>query len=267
MKAGIIGDILGSTFEGYQWSDRNLPWTAAFAHQGVVKLLKDTSFVRTTSFWTDDTLCTLGLWKGYSQGLPLAETLRDFCLTYGDINSGFGSGFKVWLKTGEATPSYGNGCIMRLGFIPNLPISLEEKKDLAKQCTVITHNHPDALVAVSRFVELADQIKKEGKQALAVQSVLSVEEYHAQNKFEIHCGRTLDQAIAIVRESNSLEEVYRNAFYVGGDADTLACIAGNLAESLFEIPTPWLTLMEGTLEGYPEMRMLLEQHTLLSQGH
>lgn len=258
MKAGIIGDILGSTFEGYQWKDENLPWTVASRHQGVDKLLKDTPFVRTTPFWTDDTLCTLGLWKAYSQGLPVAETLRDFCLQYGDIATGFGKSFRSWLATGENPHSKGNGCIMRIGFIPHLPLSLENQKRLAEECTRITHDHPESLEAVSRYVELADAIKKRGKDAVLEIEGETVEGYHQQRRFEALALPTLAQAVAILKESDSLESVYRKAFYIGGDCDTLACVAGSLAEFMYPIPTPWITLIHGVFENYPEMQALLQ---------
>jgi ADP-ribosylglycohydrolase len=39
-----------------------------------------------------------------------------------------------------------------------------------------------------------------------------------------------------VIESNSFEAAIHNAVGVGGDTDTIACIAGSIAEALFGVP-------------------------------
>ena len=47
---------------------------------------------------------------------------------------------------------------------------------------------------------------------------------------------TVPQAIRCVLEATDFENAIRNAVSLGGDSDTLACIAGSIAEPLFGVP-------------------------------
>ena len=54
--------------------------------------------------------------------------------------------------------------------------------------------------------------------------------------FDESCQRTVPQAITCALESEGFEDAIRNAISLGGDADTLAAIAGSIAEALHGIP-------------------------------
>jgi len=58
---------------------------------------------------------------------------------------------------------------------------------------------------------------------------------HNKKSFEMNALTTLKQAVAILYESTSFEDVLKNCFYVGGESDTLACVACNLASSYYAI--------------------------------
>ena len=49
------------------------------------------------------------------------------------------------------------------------------------------------------------------------------------------CQGTVPQAITCALESESFEDAVRNAISIGGDADTLAAIAGPIAEAMHSI--------------------------------
>ncbi len=246
MIGGIIGDVLGSVYEAYQWKHKNQPLiitNPVSEMTDVIPLFKDLKWVRRTQYWTDDTLCTLGLYNAYINNLNPSTGLADFCNKYKNQSTGFGKNFEEWLNNPESTGnSYGNGAIMRLGFIPNLNITLPEKLKLAQAYTRITHNHTDSLTAVKDLILIAEVLKltKDKKYILdyleAYNIQETVESYHTQFKFELNVQKTLHQVMVILNESTSFEDVMRNCFYVGGDSDTLACIAGNLAALLYEIP-------------------------------
>ena len=51
--------------------------------------------------------------------------------------------------------------------------------------------------------------------------------------FNESCQETVPQAITAFLEANDFEDAVRNAISLGGDADTLACIAGSIAEPYF----------------------------------
>ena len=50
------------------------------------------------------------------------------------------------------------------------------------------------------------------------------------------CQATVPQAIVAFLESTSFEDAIRNAVSLGGDSDTLAAIAGAIAEAYYGIP-------------------------------
>ena len=73
----------------------------------------------------------------------------------------------------------------------------------------------------------------------------------------------MPQAIFTFLESNSFEETVRNAISIGGDTDTIACIAGSLAESYYGIPEEILTQVKPYLKDY--MKELLENAKLMEE--
>ena len=50
------------------------------------------------------------------------------------------------------------------------------------------------------------------------------------------CQQTVPEAITAFLEGNSFEDVIRNAVSLGGDCDTLTCIAGGIAEAFYGVP-------------------------------
>lgn len=246
MIGGIIGDIIGSVYEGKQWDKRDLELFQTFPFTDVSDVLKNTKWVRTTPGWTDDSLCTLALFSAYINKLsPVSELIR-CCKKYANEATGFGGNFTKWLDNPVPYGSYANGSIMRIGFINHLDIPLQDKLDLAYDYTVISHNHEDSTTAVLDFVLLIEEIKDltlpEKKAAItsylkAVNWTETVETLHDKKVFDMNALVTFKQALTIVLESNSFEEVMKLSCYVGGDTDTIACVAGNIAEHLWTIPT------------------------------
>lgn len=51
--------------------------------------------------------------------------------------------------------------------------------------------------------------------------------------FDVSCTGSVPQAIRSFLESTSFESAIRNAVSLGGDADTMACIAGAIAEPFY----------------------------------
>ena len=63
----------------------------------------------------------------------------------------------------------------------------------------------------------------------------TVDEIRPDYAFDITCQGTIPQAITCALESVSYEDAVRNAIPLGGDADSLAAIAGPIAEALHSI--------------------------------
>ena len=85
---------------------------------------------------------------------------------------------------------------------------------------------------------------------------------HDEKLFELNALQTLLQSVAIVVESNTIEEVLQNCFYVGGDSDTLGCIAANLASSLYPMPADLWDYSYETIQKHEELKILVDHfHT------
>ena len=64
----------------------------------------------------------------------------------------------------------------------------------------------------------------------------SLDEIRPDHAFDESCQGTVPVALEAFYESNSFEDALRNAVSVGGDSDTLADIAGGIAEAYYGIP-------------------------------
>ena len=65
----------------------------------------------------------------------------------------------------------------------------------------------------------------------------TVDEIRPGYFFDVTCQGSVPQAITCALESVSYEDAVRNAISLGGDSDTLAAIAGPIAEALHGIST------------------------------
>ena len=68
--------------------------------------------------------------------------------------------------------------------------------------------------------------------------------------FNETCQKTVPEAIICFLEGNSYEDVVRNAISIGGDSDTLACIAGSIAEAYYDMPKEYKEIALGKLDNY-----------------
>ena len=53
------------------------------------------------------------------------------------------------------------------------------------------------------------------------------------------CQETVPEAITAFLEGDSFEDVIRTAVSLGGDCDTLTCIAGSIAEGYYGVSHEW----------------------------
>jgi len=64
----------------------------------------------------------------------------------------------------------------------------------------------------------------------------SIDEIRTTYRYSELAAETCPEAICCALQANSYEEAIRNAISIGGDSDTIAAIAGGIAESLYDIP-------------------------------
>jgi ADP-ribosylglycohydrolase len=77
-------------------------------------------------------------------------------------------------------------------------------------------------------------------------------------RFNISCQGSVPEAIIAFLESSSYVDAVKNAISLGGDADTMACIAGGIAQAYYrQIPE---TIVEKALEKLtPDLRQVVER--------
>ena len=225
MIGAIAGDIIGSSYELY----------------GV----KSTDFKLFTSAskFTDDTVLTVAVADCILNGKNYAKTFREYGMRY--RGAGYGDTFAEWLDSGSNAPynSYGNGSAMRVSPVGFAFKSLNSVMDEAKRSAEVTHDHPEGI---------------KGAQAVAVSIYLAREGYskdairgHIEENFEYDLHRTLDvirpdytfdetcqgsvpESITAFLESTDYEDAVRKAVSLGGDSDTMACIAGGIAQAYYK---------------------------------
>lgn len=229
MLGGIAGDIIGSVFEKRNHKSK----TFEPLFQPLAK-------------FTDDTVCIVAIAEALVTGTNPVKTLQDWGRRYWD-NGGWGQRFGLWLADHDPQPynSWGNGGAMRVSPVCLVAESLEEALDLAYQVTVITHDHPEGLkgaqataMAVWLALRKAEpiEIRAQVKQKFGYDLESIVDAIRPTYRHSEAAHLSVPQALVCALEGTSFEEAIRNAISIGGDSDTIAAIAGAVAEARFGIP-------------------------------
>ncbi|MGL6097621.1 MAG: ADP-ribosylglycohydrolase family protein, partial [Fimbriiglobus sp.] len=106
----------------------------------------------------------------------------------------------------------------------------------------VTHDHPEgikgaqataAAVFLARTGATKDDIRREitGRFGYDLDTPLGI--IRPMYTFDVSCQGSVPQSIRAFLESTDYEDAVRNAISLGGDADTMACIAGGIAESFY----------------------------------
>lgn len=235
MIGAIIGDIAGSRFERCPIKTKNFDLLSPRCH------------------YTDDTCMTMAIaWAlVYSNGnlekLHEAAVLCMRCIGYRFPHRGYGGYFGAWLHAPEPQPpyeSFGNGAAMRVSPCGFAATSLEEALDMAQKVTEVTHNHPEgirgakattAVIWLARQGKSMDEIREHvRKYYYPLEETL--DEIRPSYTFDVTCQGSVPQAIEAFLEATDFEDAIRNAISLGGDSDTMAAIAGSMAEAKFGVP-------------------------------
>jgi ADP-ribosylglycohydrolase len=82
----------------------------------------------------------------------------------------------------------------------------------------------------------AETIRAEIAGRFGYKLLVTVDQIRPGYIFNETCIDTVPQAITCALEATSYEDAIRNAISIGGDSDTVAAIAGGIAEARFGIP-------------------------------
>ena len=224
MLGAIIGDIIGSVHE----------WTGTKS--------KDFPLFVPRSIFTDDTVLTVAVAEWILTGGDLTGILHAYYDSF--PYRGYGGMFDAWASERKRDPynSFGNGSAMRVSPVGFAFDTIDDVLVWAERSSSVTHSHPEGIrgakaTAAAIFYARQDRDKKQIKQLLESQFgydlSTTLEEIRPAYSFNETCQGTVPQALTAFLESTSYEDAVRNAVSLGGDADTLACITGGIAEAYY----------------------------------
>jgi ADP-ribosylglycohydrolase len=226
MFGAICGDVLGAPYEVNTVTFKNFI------------LLAD------NSKYTDDTVCTLAVARSILDGsFDFATSLRKWGRHFG---APYGNLFEAWIWSDVPTNnSAGNGSVSRISAIPWLADSLEQTLEWAAASAMTSHRHPDsvdAACAATAAAWLAIQgwpkarVREVIEAAVGYDLTTPLDEIRPSYGFRLLASETAPVGIMAVLEGTDFEDVMRLAISMGGDADTIAAVAGGIAEAYHPIP-------------------------------
>lgn len=241
-----IGDIAGSVYEFHATKDYS-----------------NVDVNRENSKFTDDTVCTFACAEALILKLDMAINLKDRCNQH--RFSGYGGGFRRWLRSEELKPynSYGNGSAMRCSAAGWMAKTVEECVELATATAMPTHNHEEGIKGAVATALVIFYLKNGKDKRYIRENVLanyypswsnmSYDEIKSNYGFNETCQGTVGPAIISFLESKDYVDCLRLAIALGGDADTLAAIAGPMAYAYYkDMPE---ILIEAAKKKLPEWMM------------
>jgi ADP-ribosylglycohydrolase len=228
MIGAVAGDIIGSVYEHDPYKREDFPLFGPHSR------------------FTDDTVMSLAVAKAVMSDKQYGQEMKLLGRDY--PNAGYGGNFLLWLFEDEIRPynSWGNGSAMRVNPIG---FAFDEEEDVlceAKASADVSHNHPEGVKgaqAVALSILLArqgvtkDQIKDRITTDFSYDLHRSIDSIRPNYQFDVSCQGSVAEGIIAFLESEDYISAIRKAVSLGGDSDTLACIAGGIAEAYYkEIP-------------------------------
>jgi ADP-ribosylglycohydrolase len=226
MFGAFCGDVLGAPYE-----------VNTVTFKGFILLADNSKF-------TDDTVCTIAVAKSILDGtFDFAGSLRrwgrHFQVPYGPF-------FEAWIKSDSpSNNSAGNGSVSRVAAIPWLANSLEQTLEWAAASAMTSHRHPDSVDAACAATAAAwlamegwpkESVRKVIEAAIGYDLTTPLDAIRPDYGFRLLASETAPVAIRAVIEGENFEDVMRLAISMGGDADTIAAVAGGIAEVYHPIP-------------------------------
>ena len=241
MYGALLGDIIGSPYE----FDRG-------------NKSKDFPFFDRGARFTDDSVMTIAVADAIMKatesgaiksGTKFKDILIDSMHDWGHRypGAGYGGRFYHWLADSSREPynSWGNGSAMRVSAAGWTAETLDEAEKLARWTAEVTHNHPEGIKGAEATVA-AIFLSRDGKDKEYIKDYIigrfdydldrTCDEIRPDYHHVESCQETVPEAIVSFLEAESFEDTLRNAISLGGDTDTLACIAGSIAEAYYGVP-------------------------------
>ena len=233
MFGAICGDIIGSRFEAHNIKS------------------KDFELMHPDCCFTDDTVMTIAVANAlhsYRENRSLSQFKEEVSTQMRYLgtkypNAGYGGRFYHWLHDPSMGPyqSFGNGSAMRVSPVAWVAGSIEEAEMLAQASAEPTHDHPEGIkgakaIAAAIYLARLQKSKREIREYIEEHYYpldFSLDEIRESYTFDVTCQGSVPQAIVAFLESESYEDTIRNAISIGGDSDTIAAMAGSIAEAFY----------------------------------
>ncbi|MGK7394974.1 MAG: ADP-ribosylglycohydrolase family protein [Candidatus Cyclobacteriaceae bacterium M3_2C_046] len=234
MTGAIIGDIIGSVYEGRGLKSENF------------------ELVTNQSRFTDDSVLTIATADALLQQKSFEKAYVEWGLKY--PKAGYGRNFFIWLQNQGGAPyhSFGNGSAMRVSPVAYFYQDLNQVLKNAKRSAEVTHNHPEgikgaqataAAIYLARNGSSKDDIRAFIQNSFDYNLSRSLDQIRPEYTFQNNCQGSVPESIIAFLESSHYEDAVRKAISLGGDADTMACIAGAIAEAYYdEVPEDLIRL-------------------------
>lgn len=251
MIGAILGDIVGCPYE-FDRSPKIKDFGPLFTDE---------------SQYTDDTVMTIAVADGLMKaGLDadtdsirreIVRSMKYWGRKY--PHAGYGGRFIWWLQLDDENPygSWGNGSAMRVSSAGWLYDSIERTREVAKATADVTHNHPEGIkgaeatasaIYLARTGKSKDEIKQYIINEFGYDLSRTLDEIRPDYQHVESCQQTVPEAITAFLEGNDFEDVVRNAVSLGGDCDTLTCIAAGIAAAFYGVPEEYKTETLNRLE-------------------
>ena len=221
MLGAITGDIIGSIHEKYSLQT------------------KEFGLFSPKRYFTDDTVLTVAVADVILNGGSYTEKFKQYCRKY--PGAGYGKTFYNWGMSENMEPynSWGNGSAMRVSPVGFAFDDLDTVLLEAKRTAEVTHNHPEAIkgaqaTASAIFLGRKNHSKAEIKSYIETTFNYNLDQTVEQvQPTDVSCAGCVPQALIAFLESTDFEDAIRNAVFIGGDTDTIACITGGIAEAFY----------------------------------
>lgn len=242
MYGAIFGDIVGSSY--------------VFLPTDKTKLFR---LFTEESKITDDSILGLAVAKSLIEAGPqgdeaiMKEKLRTNLKNFGGAfpEAGFDAKFLQWIQEEDAKPYAGdtNDAATRVSAAGWLFDEIERTRAVARWSAEVTHTDPEAIKgaeAVATVIFLARNdwnkatIQHYIQREFGYDLTHSIADMAQSYEGDTSSANTVPQAIRAFLEAEDFEDAIRGAVSLGGDTDTLACMAGAMAEACYEIPEDFL---------------------------
>jgi ADP-ribosylglycohydrolase len=236
---GICGDVLGSKYE----LEKDKSKVKRLASKKTMKVLVSMNY-------TDDTILSMAVAKWLMDHPThdkesLVELFKHFARRYRVYS--FSKRFRGWVDSANHAP-YGantNGSAMRVAPVAWYAKSLDECLALAKTTAEVTHNSDEgirgaqavaAAIYLNRTGMSKDDIQSYIEQTFGYNLHRTTDELRPTYQFQTACDKSVPESIICFLEADSFMDAAIRAISLGGDTDTMACIAGNIAAATMPVP-------------------------------